>query len=143
MLSTLSKIFQRKLVDISSIGSIVKTEMVTIRMCFLVDSCDLNQDTFNPSTGFHIIPEFGSPGGYLRRLLSKIRGSKFHSIDMIRNASRTDLEAALNFQKLYIEAVCVALDARFAENDIIDSFKFFNPIHMPQRQIGLASWDVV
>jgi hypothetical protein len=143
MLSILSKIFQSKLVDISSIGSIVKTEMASIRMCFLVDSCDLNQDTFNPCTGFHIIPEFGPPGGYLRRLPSEIRGSKFHSIDMVRDASGADLEAALNFQKLYAEAVCVALDARFDDNDVIDCFKIFNPIHMPQRQIGLASWGVV
>jgi hypothetical protein len=65
------------------------------------------------------------------------------SIDMIRDASRTDLEAALNFQKLYVDAVCVALDARFDDNDIIDSLKNFNPIHMPQRQIELASWGVV
>jgi hypothetical protein len=143
MLSTLSKIFQSKLVDISCIGSIVKTEMASIRMCFLVDSCDLNQDTYNPSIGFHIIPEFGPPSGYLRCLSSEIRGSKFHSIDMIRDASGADLEVALNFQMLYVEAVCVALDARFVDNDIIDSFKFFNPIHMPQRQIGLASWNVV
>ena len=65
MLSKLSKIFQSKVVDISSIGSIVKTKIASIRMCFLVDSCNLNQDAFNPSMGFHVIPEFGSPGGYL------------------------------------------------------------------------------
>jgi hypothetical protein len=78
ILITLSKIFQSKLVDIPSIESIVKTKMASIRMCFLVDSCGLNQDTFNPSTSFHIIPEFGPPGGYLRHLPSEIRGSKFH-----------------------------------------------------------------
>jgi hypothetical protein len=97
MLSTLSKIFQSKLVDISSI---VKTEMASIRMCFLVDSCDLNQDTFNPCTRFQIIPEFGPPSGYLRRVPSEIRGSKFHSIDIVRDASGANLEAALNFQNL-------------------------------------------
>jgi hypothetical protein len=102
----------------------VKIEMVSIRMCFLVDSCDLNQDTFNPSTGFHIIPKFGPRGRYLCRLHGEIRGSKFHSIDMIRNASGDDLEAVLNFQKLYAEVVCVALDARIDDNDIID-FKLF------------------
>jgi hypothetical protein len=64
--------------SIPSIESIVKTKMASIRMCFLVDSCGLNQDTFNPSTSFHIIPEFGPPGGYLRHLPSEIRGSKFH-----------------------------------------------------------------
>jgi hypothetical protein len=44
MLSILSKDFQSKLVDIFTIGAIVKTEIVSIRMCFLVDSCDLNQN---------------------------------------------------------------------------------------------------
>ena len=134
MLSTLSKIFQSKLVDISSLGSIVKIEMASIRMCFFVDSCDLNQDTFNPSTSFQIILEYGPPDGYLCCLLSKIRESRFHSIDMIINAYGVDLKVALNFQKLYVEAVCVALDARFDDNDIIDSFKKFDPIHMPQKQ---------
>ena len=80
MLSKLSKIFQSKVVDISSIGSLVKTEITFIRMCFLVDSCDLNQDSFNPSTGFHVILEFGPLGGYLQRLPTEIWGSKFHSI---------------------------------------------------------------
>jgi hypothetical protein len=37
----------------------------------------------------------------------------------------------------------VALDARFDDNDIIDCFKILNPIHMPQRQVGSASWGVV
>jgi Domain of unknown function (DUF4371)/hAT family C-terminal dimerisation region len=143
MLAKLSKNFQNKLVDISCIGSIVKTEIATIRMCFLIDTCDLNQDTFNPSTGFHIIPEFGPPSGYLRRLSSEIRGAKFHTIDMIRDPSGVDLEAALFFQKMYAEAVCMALEARFVDNDVIDAFKILNPIHMPQRQVGLSSWGVV
>jgi len=99
MLAKLSKIFQNKLVDISSIGSIAKTEIVTIRMCFLIDSCDLNQDTFNPTIVFHIIPEFSPPSGYLCCLSREIRGDKFHSIDMIRDPSGVDLEAALSFQK--------------------------------------------
>ena len=143
MLSKLSKIFQSKVVDISSIGSIVKTKIASIRMCFLVDSYDLNQDTFNPSTDFHEIPEFGPLGGYLQRLPTKIRGSKFHSIQMTRDPSRVDLEAALSFHKCYIEAVCEALFARFEDNDVIDAFKILNPILMPQRQVGLNSWGVV
>jgi len=75
MLSKLSRIFQSKLVDISTIGSIVKIEIVSIRMYFLLDSCNLNKDTFNPSIGFHIFPEFGPPGSYLCHLLSEIRGA--------------------------------------------------------------------
>jgi hypothetical protein len=53
MLAKLSKIFQFKFVDVSSIGQIVKTEIASIRMCFLLDNCDLNQDTFNESSGYH------------------------------------------------------------------------------------------
>ena len=91
MFGNLSKIFQCKLVDISCLGSIVKSEIATIRMCFLVDVCDLNQETFNLSLGFHVIPEFGPLGGFLMRLSSEIRGSKFHSVDMIRDPSEVDL----------------------------------------------------
>ena len=48
MFDKLSKIFQCELVDISCLGSIVKSEIATIRMCFFVDVCDLNHETFNP-----------------------------------------------------------------------------------------------
>jgi len=65
MLSKLSKIFQSKLVDISIISSIVKTEIANVRMCFLLNSYYLNQNTFNSSIGFHTFSEFGPPGGYL------------------------------------------------------------------------------
>ena len=77
-------------------------------MCFLVDSYNLNQDTFNPSTGFHVIPKFGPQGGYLQHLPTKIWGSKFHSIQMTRDPSRVDLEVALSFQRCYAEAICEA-----------------------------------
>ena len=68
MFGKLSKIFQCKLVDISCLGSIVKSEIAAIRMCFLVEACDLNQETFNPSLGFYVIPEFGPLCGFLKRL---------------------------------------------------------------------------
>jgi hypothetical protein len=77
--------------------------MASIRIYFLVDSCDLNQDTFNLSIRFHIIPEFGPSRGYFRCLPSKIRGSKFHSIDMVKNAFRADLEATLNFKSCMLK----------------------------------------
>ena len=70
-------------------------------MCFSVDVCDLNQETFNPSLRFHVIPEFGPPSGFLRRLSSEIRRSKFHSLDMIRDPSGANSEVALYFQRLY------------------------------------------
>ena len=112
-------------------------------MCFVMHSCDLNQDTFNSSSGFPILPQFGPPCGYLQHLPSEIRGSKFHSIDLIRDPLGRDLESALDFQKNYSEAVCSALEARFVDNDIINCFKILNHLHMRRRQVGLASWGVV
>ena len=53
-----------------------------------------------------------------------------------------DLEVALSFQRCYVETVCEALFARFEDNNVIDAFKILNPIHMPQRQVGLNSWSV-
>ena len=143
MLSKLSKIFQNKLVDISSIGSIVKTKIASIRMYFLIDSCDLNQDTFNPSTYFHVILEFGPVGGYFCRLPIEIQGSKFHSIQMTRDPSKADLEVALSFQRCYAKVVCEALFARFDDNNFIDAFRLLNPIHMLQRQVDLILWSIV
>ena len=49
ILGKLSKIFQCKLVDISCLGSILKSKIAIIRICFLIDVCDLNQETFNPA----------------------------------------------------------------------------------------------
>jgi len=62
---------------------------------------------------------------------------------MTKNSTGADLEAALAFQKYYAEAVCLALEVRFENNDVIDAFKVLNPVHMPHRQIGLASWGIV
>ena len=98
-----------------------------------MDSCDLNQDIFNSSSGFPIIPQFGPSCGYLQRLSSEIRGSKFHSIDLIQDPLGRDLESVLDFQKIYFEAVCSALEAKFVDNDIINCFKILNPLHMPRR----------
>ena len=143
MLAKLSKIFQQKLVDISSIGSIVKSEIATIRMCFVMDSCDLNQDIFNSSSGFPILSQFGPPCGYLQRLSNEIRGYKFHSINLIRDPLGRDLNNALDFKKLYSKAVCSALETIFIDNDIIDCFKILNLLHMSHIQVGLAYWGVV
>src|ERR1700737_4539138 len=77
-------------------------------------------------------------------MISKeIRGFKFYFIDLIWDPLGRDLESALDFQKTYSEAVCSALEARFVDNDIIDCFKILNPLHMPRRQVGLASLGVV
>ena len=62
---------------------------------------------------------------------------------MTRDPSRANLEAALSCQRCYVEAFCEALFTRFEDNDVIDAFKILNPIHMPQRQVGLNLWDVM
>lgn len=79
-LSTLSRLFLQKFVDISSIGSVVKTQVAELKMLYVTKSTNLNVDTFNESTWFHILPDSGPHGGYLKRLSSVIRGSKFHTI---------------------------------------------------------------
>lgn len=108
-------------------------------MLFVDESTDLNAATFNESTNFHILPEFGPPGGYMRRLQSKIRGCMHHNVEMTRDRTGADLECALAFQKCYAQNVCVALESRFADNGIIGAFKILNPSNMPTRQVGLAS----
>ena len=141
-LSVLSKVFQYKYVDVTTVGSLIKTEIESIHMVYVVDNTNLNQDTFNVDVIYHIIPQYGPFGGYFQRLSSEIRGSKFHSIDMIRDSNRIDLEEALNFQKSYVEAVCNCLEARFSDNDIISAFKILNPSNMPLKRVGLNSLDV-
>ena len=128
--------------DITIVGSLIKTEIESIHMVYVVDKTNLNQDTFNVDVGYHIIPQYGLPSGYLQRLSSKIRRSKFHSMDMIRDSNGIDLEEALNFQKSYVEAVCKYLEARFSDNDIISAFKILNPSNMPSKRVGLNSWGV-
>ena len=131
-LAMLSKVFQLKFVDITTVGSIVRTEVAQIRMMFIVDSCDLNVDVFNDFTGFHVLSYYGPHGGYLKILQSEVRGSMFG----------TDLEEALMFQKFFAQFVCSALDARFCDNDLISYFKILNPTNMPSGQVGLQNWCV-
>ena len=84
-LSILCKIFQRKYVDTTILGSIVRNEIESIRLLYIMENTDLNECTFNESTCYHVIPSFGPPNGYLMRLSSEIREAKFHLINMIRN----------------------------------------------------------
>ena len=139
-LAMLSKLFQAKFVDITSVGSIIKTEITQIKMLFLDEHTDLNAVTFNEDTNFHVLPEFGPFGGYMRRFATQIRGCRFLSIDMIRDPQGRDLEEALLFQKQFSEAVIHALECRFEDNDIVSTFKVLNPTNMPSRQVGLAQW---
>jgi hypothetical protein len=112
-------------------------------MLFITETTDLNLSTFNEETGYHILPEFGPPGGYLRRLSSEIRGAKFHNINLIRNRTGADLEEALAFQTSFAHEVCKALESCFKDNDVISCFKILSPIEMPSRPVGMASWGVI
>ena len=135
-LAMLSKVFQLKFVDVTTVGNIVRTEVAQIRMMFIVDSYDLNVDVFNDSTGYHVLSDYGSHGGYLKRLQSEVRGFMFHSFQMTRSRIGTDLEETLMFQKNFAQAVCYALDARFCDNDLIFCFKILNPTNMPSGQVA-------
>ena len=123
-------------------GALIKSEITSIRMSFITESTDLNESTFNDDIGYHIIPSFGPPGGYLQRLSSEIRGSKFHDVEMIRDRTGADLVEALAFQTSFAEEVCKGLEARFQENHVISCFKVLNPCELPSRQVGLKSWGV-
>lgn len=52
ILSMLSRLFQNKFVDITTIGSVIETDIVQIRMFFIEETTDLNSETFNEQTSF-------------------------------------------------------------------------------------------
>ena len=78
----------------------------------------MNQDNFNTTIDFHIIPQYDPLGGCVQRLPSEIREAKFYSMNIIRDHSGGDLEKALNFQKSYSKDVCKCLEVRFCDNNI-------------------------
>ncbi len=47
ILSMLSRLFRNKFVDITTIGSVVKTDIAQIRMLFIEETTDLNCEIFN------------------------------------------------------------------------------------------------
>jgi len=103
-LSLFCRIFQYKFVDVSCIGSLIKTEIAQIQMLFVDNSIDLNAATFNESTSFHILLDFGPLGGYMRRLQSEIRRWMYHGVQISRDSrdnTGADLKASISFQKCY------------------------------------------
>ena len=128
--------------DVPTIGSLIRTQIESIYMLYIVDNTNLNQGTCNANVGYHVIPQYGPLGGYLQRLSSEIKKSGFHSVEMIRDPNEIDLEEALNFQKSYAEAVCMYLEARFGDNGIISAFKILNLSNMLSKRVGLNSWGV-
>ena len=63
ILLMLSRLFQNKFMDITTIGLVVKTDIAQIRMFFIDETPNLNSEIFNEQTGYHILPEFGHEGG--------------------------------------------------------------------------------
>ena len=93
----LSHLFQNNFVDTTIIGSEVKNDIAQIRMLFIEENTNLNCEIFNEQTGYHILPEFGPQGGYLRKLPSEIRGGRFHDVDMLRDKTGQDFMEAVAF----------------------------------------------
>ena len=141
VLSILLCLFKNKFVDIIIIDSVVNTDIVQIHMLFIKQTTDLNSGTFNKQTEYHIIPEFGPQGEYLRRLSSDIKEDKFHEVEMIRDRTGQDLINVVAFQKHFALAICNALESRFKDNHIMIAFKVLAPINMSSRQISLANWE--
>lgn len=129
--------------DIFSFGLIIRTEVVELRMLYVIECVDLNVDTFNESTRFHILPNFGPYGGYLRRLSSKIRGIKFHNVQMIQVCIGANLEEALQFQRNFAETITTTLESCFDDHGLIVSFKILSLANMLAKQVGLKSWGIV
>ncbi|KAL3699609.1 hypothetical protein R1sor_017631 [Riccia sorocarpa] len=122
-MTSLSKVFQKSVVDISAVRSIVKTTCTEIELNFLMDSTDLNAQRIDDS-GYHLLPEFGPPGGYLRRLQSELRRGKFfHSVELDRCADGRDLEEAFAFQKAFATALIGSLHNRFQDVTVVSCFK--------------------
>ena len=129
-----------KFVDVTTVESIVHTEVAQICMMSILKSCYLNVDVFNESTGYHVLPNDGPHGGYLKRLQSEVSNSIFHSFQMTRSRHGIDFEGALMFQKIYAQVVCSALNARFCDVDLISCFKILNPnTIMFSWQVGLQN----
>ena len=133
----LPKVFQLKFVDVTTVGSIVYTEVAQIRMMFIVDFCDLNVDVFNDFTGYHVLSDYGPHGGYLKMMQSEVEGFIFHSFHMTQSRLGTDLEEALMFQRNFTHVVCSALDARFC-----DRFLYANPSSYLNSPNALSVSDV-
>ena len=71
--------------DVTTLGLIMRIEIESICMLYIMENTNVNECTFIENTGYHFIPNFGPPKRYLMRLSNKINGAKFHYVDMIRD----------------------------------------------------------
>lgn len=79
-LSILFHIFHHKSVDLTTVGFMLKLNIEQICTLFIEETTTLKCDKFNEDTIYHILPEFGPQGGYIRRLSSEIMSAKFHDV---------------------------------------------------------------
>jgi hypothetical protein len=70
-------------VDVTTLGSIVRIEIESNFILYIMEDTDLNECTFNENTCYHVFPNFRPSNGYLMRLSNEIEGAKFHYVDMI------------------------------------------------------------
>ena len=133
----LSKILHLRFVDVTTVDSIVRTKVAQIYTMLIVNSCYLNVDIFYKFVSYHILPDYGPYGRYLRMLQSKVRRSMFYSFQWTRCRLGIDLEKTLMFKEKIAYVNCSVFYARFNENDLISCFKILNPTNMPSRQIDL------
>ena len=93
-----------------------------IKLLFIIEPTDLNATTFTEDISYHVTLEYGPLGGHLKKLSSEIYGKMYHSFEMDWSRLGEDLEEALEFQCAFAKVVCVSLDARFVDNDLISYF---------------------
>ena len=76
-------------------------------MLYVIESTNLNVDIYNESIGFHILPNFGQYGGYLKRFILEIRGDKYHNVNMICDFTWANFGDVLVFQMNFAEVVTI------------------------------------
>ena len=119
------KVFQDIYVDVTTVGCLVR-----IKMLYIIENIDLNQEAFNFNTNYHVISDHGPLGGYLQMLPNEIRGVKYHSIKIIRKPNGLDLEEALAFSKNHM----LNLFAIFKRLDFKTMMLFFLLRFKPLKQ---------
>ena len=117
--------------DVSSIGSMIKTKVTPLQIMFIIEKTNLN-----------VLPNFGHDGGFLKWLLLEICGSKYHDVDMVHDCFSRDLEKALAFQKYFTKAIIEVLEVTFVDNNLMDFFNILSLANMRAKQVGLESWGV-
>lgn len=106
-------------------------EIASLQMMYILKTIDLNTEAFNEDIGFHIFPDFGLESGYLKSLLSKIKGGGYHNVDLICDWVEIDLDGTLTFQKNLTKTVIFVLENCFKNNDVIGCFKIWGLTKIP------------